>query len=131
LIRLKVKVAGEKDASPLYSSFEYSDESYNTIFLPSIKDIQGRLAKGLRINLFECLALYCYYVVSQLRKRNNIECIQEGAKRLLSQQSVLIGVPESVRNIYLSAKLNDEEERVITLEEPIKIPHYFLSLTSK
>ena len=131
MIHLKVKVAGEKDASPLYCSFEYSDESYNTIFLPSIKDIQERLAKGLRINIFECLALYYYYVVSQLREQNNIECIQDGAKRLLSQQSVLIGVPESVRNIALCAKLSDEEEQVITLTEPIKIPHYFLSPTSK
>jgi urease gamma subunit len=131
LIRLKAKVTGEKDASPLYCSFEYSDESYNTIFLPSIFDIHERLAKGLRINIFECLALYCYYVVSQLRERNNIEYIKEGAKRLLSQQSVLIGVPESVRNIVLHAKLNDEEEHFITLEEPIKIPHYFLSPNSK
>jgi urease gamma subunit len=131
LIRIKVKVAGENDASPLYCSFEYSDESYNTIFLPSINDIQERLAKGLRINIFECLALYCYYVVSQLRERNNIKCIQEGAMRLLSQQSVLIGVPESVRNIVLYAKLDDEEEHIITLEEPIKIPNYFLSPTSK
>jgi urease gamma subunit len=131
LIRLNVKVAGGKEASPLYCSFEYLDESYNTIFLPSIGGIQERLAKGLRINIFECLSIYCYFVVSELRERNNIRCIQEEAKRLLSQQRVLIGVPESARNIVIHAKLNDEEEHTIRLEESIRIPSYFLNPTSK
>jgi urease gamma subunit len=131
LIRVKAIVTGEKDASSFFRTFEYSNESYHTIFLPSVNDIKEKLTLGLRINTNECLALYCDYVVSQLRAQNHMEYIEKGAKTLLSPHSVLIGVPESLRKIVLYAELDKVKQCVITLEEPIKVPHYFLSPTAR
>jgi urease gamma subunit len=126
LIFVKAKVTGENDTTPLNFVFEYSEESYETIFLRSIEAIKERLATGLKINIYECLALYCYYVVTQLRRKISSKSIQQGIKLLLSQENVMIGVPESVKNIVLYAKFNGDEQYTVKLKEPIKIPKYFL-----
>jgi urease gamma subunit len=127
LIRVKATVTGEKDTPPFFRVFEYSDESYDTIFLPSVNKIKEKLVMGLRININECLALYCNYVVSQLRAQNLIEHIEEGVKALLSPYSVMIGVPETIRKIVFHVELDKVQQYVITLQEPIKIPRYVLS----
>ena len=120
-------MTGEKDTPPFFRVFEYSDESYDTIFLPSVNKIKEKLVMGLRININECLALYCNYVVSQLRAQNLIEHIEGGAKALLSPYSVMIGVPETIRKIVFHVELDIVQQYVITLQEPIKIPRYVLS----
>lgn len=127
MIRVKATVTGEKDTSPFFRVFEYSDESYDTIFLPSVNKIKEKLAMDLRININECLALYCNYVVSQLRAQSLIEHIEGGAKTLLSPHSVMTGVPETLRKIVFNAELDKVQQYVITLQEPIKIPRYVLS----
>jgi urease gamma subunit len=126
LIRVKATVTGEKDTSPFFRVFEYSDESYDTIFLPSVNKIKEKIAMDLRININECLALYCNYVVSQLRAQNLIEHIEAGAKTLLSPHSVMTGVPETLRKIVFHAELDKVQQYIITLQEPIKIPRYVL-----
>lgn len=120
-------MTGEKDTLPFFRVFEYSDESYDTIFLPSVNKIKEKLVMGLRININECLALYCNYVVSQLRAQNLIEHIEGGAKALLSPYSVMTGVPETIRKIVFHVELDKVQRYVITLQEPIKIPRYVLS----
>jgi urease gamma subunit len=128
LIRVKATATGEKDTSPFFQVFEYSDESYDTIFLPSVNKIKEKLAMGLRININECLALYCNYVVSQLHAQNLIEHIEGGSKTLLSPHNVMTGVPETLRKIVFHTELDDKlPQYVITLYEPIKIPCYVLS----
>ena len=127
MIRVKATVTGEKDTLPFFRVFEYSDESYDTIFLPSVNKIKEKLVMGLRININECLALYCNYVVSQLRAQNLIEHIEGGAKALLSPYSVMTGVPETIRKIVFHVELDKVHQYVITLQEPIKIPRYVLS----
>jgi urease gamma subunit len=128
LIRVKATATGEKDTSPFFQVFEYSDESYDTIFLPSVNKIKEKLAMGLRININECLALYCNYVVSQLHAQNLIEHIEGGSKTLLSPHNVMTGVPETLRKIVFHTELDDKlPQYVITLYEPIKIPRYVLS----
>ena len=119
-------MTGEKDTSPFFRVFEYSDESYDTIFLPSVNKIKEKLAMGLRININGCLTLYCNYVVSQLRAQNLIEHIEAGAKTLLSPHSVMTGVPETLRKIVFHAELDKVQQYIITLQEPIKIPRYVL-----
>lgn len=126
MIRVKATVTGEKDTSPFFRVFEYSDESYDTIFLPSVNKIKEKIAMDLRININECLALYCNYVVSQLRAQNLIEHIEAGAKTLLSPHSVMTGVPETLRKIVFHAELDKVQQYIITLQEPIKIPRYVL-----
>jgi urease gamma subunit len=120
-------VTGERDTSPYIQVFEYSDESYEKIFVPSVNLIKEKLVMGLKINFNECLALFCNYVVSQLLAQNPIERIEGEARKILSPQNVMIGVPESLRAVVFHVKLDEASQYVITINEPIKIMRYELS----
>lgn len=120
-------MTGERDTSPYFQVFEYSVESYERIFVPSVNMIKEKLLKGLRINFNECLALFCNYVVSQLRGQYPIERIEGGARRILEPQNVMVGVPESLKGIVFHVKLNGASQYVITIKDPIKIMRYELS----
>jgi urease gamma subunit len=127
LIRVRAIVTGESDTSPYFQIFEYSDESYERIFVPAVNIIKEKLAKELRINFNECLVLFCNYVVSELRARNSIKNIEREARRILSPRDVMIGVPESLRKIVFHANLDKAIQYVVTVTEPIKIMPYELS----
>jgi urease gamma subunit len=120
-------VTGERDTSPYFQVFEYSDESYERIFVPSVNMIKEKLTMGMRINFNECLALFCNYVVSQLRSQFPIERIEGGARKILSPQNVMVGVPESLRSVVFYVKLNEASHYAIMIKEPIKILRYELS----
>jgi urease gamma subunit len=126
LIRVRATVTGESDTSPYFQIFEYSDESYERIFVPAVNIIKEKLAKGLRINFNDCLTLFCNYVVSELRARNSIKNIEGEAGRILAPHIVMIGVPESFRKIVFHAKLDKAIPYVLTVREPIKIMRYEL-----
>jgi len=51
LIRVRAIVTGERDISPYFQAFEYSDESYERIFVPSVNMIKEKLVIELRKNL--------------------------------------------------------------------------------
>lgn len=118
-------MTGDRDTSPYFQVFEYSDESYERIFVPSVNMIKEKVTMGLRINFNECL--FCNYVVSQLRSQFPIEHIEGGARKILLPQNVMVGVPESLRGIVFHVKLDEASQYVITINEPIKIMRYELS----
>lgn len=126
MIRVRAIVTGESDTSPYFQVFEYSDESYEKIFVPVVNMIKEKIAKGLKINFNECLALFCNYVVSQLRTNNSAEHIERESRKILSPQDVMIGVPESLRKVVFQASLDKACQFVITFKEPIKIMRYEL-----
>ena len=127
MIRVRAIVTGESDTSPYFQVFEYSDESYEKIFVPAVNIIKEKLARGLRINFNECLALFCNFVVSQLRTKNSVEHIEREARKILSPHEVTIGVPESLRRVVFHARLNKTCQFVITVREPIRIMRYELN----
>jgi urease gamma subunit len=126
LIQVRAIVTGESDTSPYFQVFEYSDESYEKIFVPAVNMIKEKIATGLKINFNECLALFCNYVVSQLRTNNSAEHIERESRKILSPQDVMIGVPESLRKVVFQASLDKACQFVITFKEPIKIMRYEL-----
>jgi urease gamma subunit len=123
-------VTGEKDTSPFFQVFEYSDESYEKIVVPSVNMIKEKIVMGLKINFNECLALYCNYVVSQLRAQKPVEVIEEGARKILSPHNVMFGVPESLRKVVFYAMFDEACQYVITVREPIRIMWYELGEAS-
>ena len=129
MILVRVTVIGEEGASPFSQVFEYSNESFDNIFSPTIDKIKEKLKQGLRINLYECLALYCDYLVSRLRTKNGASPIEQGIRALLSHHDVMTGVPETLRNIVFQIELNRGEQEIISISEPIRIPHYVLGTT--
>jgi urease gamma subunit len=128
LILVRVTVIGE-EASPFSQVFEYSNESFDNIFSPTVDRIKEKLKQQLRINLYECLALYCDYMVSRLRIKNDTSSIEQGIRALLSHHDVMTGVPETLREIVFQMELNRGEQEIITISEPIRIPHYVLGTT--
>jgi urease gamma subunit len=126
LIRVKAIINGEKDLPSFFRVFEYSNESYDTIFAASVKLVKLKLARRLKINTNECLVMYCDYIVLRLRAQNQIAHIEREAKNLLSADCVMTGVPETLREIVFQTELDEMPQQVIRLQEPIKIPRYVL-----
>ena len=129
MILVRVTVISEEGASPFSQVFEYSNESFDNIFSPTINRIKEKLKQRLRINLYECLALYCDYMVSRLRTKNDTSSIEQGIRALLSHHDVMMGVPETLSNIIFQMELNRGEQEIIPISEPIRIPHYVLGTT--
>jgi urease gamma subunit len=129
LILVRVTAIGEEGASRFSQVFEYSNESFDSIFSPTVDRIKEKLKQRLRINLYECLALYCDYIVARLRTKNGASPIEQGMQTLLSHHDVMTGVPETLRKIVFHIELNRGEQEIITISEPIRIPHYVLGTT--
>ena len=129
MILVRVTVIGEEGASPFSQVFEYSNESFDSLFSPTVDRIKEKLKQRLRINLYECLALYCDYLVSRLRTKNGASPIEQGMQALLSHHDVMTGVPETLRRVVFQIELNRGEQEIITISEPVRIPHYVLGTT--
>lgn len=126
MILVRVTVIGEEDTYTFSQVFEYSNESFDTIFSPTLDKIKEKLNRRLRINLYECLALYCDYIVSRLRMKKGTSTIEQGIRALLYHHDVMTGVPETLRKIVFQIELNKGKQEIITIIEPIRIPHYVL-----
>jgi urease gamma subunit len=118
MIVIKAEVKGEPDVPPFKRIFEYLDESDEKIFFGSIKIIREKLSKKLRLNTNESLALYCAYVVDQLRAHKSSDTIEKNAPIIFSK-NVMIGVPETLRTISFEVILDNNPKKKITLHEPI------------
>ena len=94
----------------------------------SIKDINNKLARKLKININETLYIYLKYVIDQLRSnRNNRSEIKKNIPRLLKPDQVMIGVPESLRKIVFNIKLERTQRLRLTIMEPIPTTSYVLA----
>jgi urease gamma subunit len=126
LIYVKALVKGEYDVPPFTRVFEYIDKSDEIIFFNSVNMIREKLSNNLKINTNEALMLYCSYIVSQLRAAIPICTIETEAKKPLSTEDVMIGVPETLRKIVFEASVDDLPKQTCTFDEPIPIPKYVL-----
>ena len=74
--------------------------------------IRQRLSKNLRINIHECLMIYCAYIIEQLRAGESIKSIEDNARKVLSVDKVMIGVPECLKKITFEVKTDDDNNSV-------------------
>jgi urease gamma subunit len=128
MILIKAEVKGESDAPPFTRVFEYRDKFDEQILFGSLEKIKDKLAKNLRINTNESLALYCGYVVDQLRARRSIESIENNAAKILLPDKVMIGVPETLRRISFEVILDNLPKKKLSFHEPIPTSHYTLAV---
>jgi urease subunit gamma len=128
MILIKAEVKGEFDVPPFTRVFEYRDKFDEKILFGSLEKIKAKLAKNLRINTNESLALYCGYVVDQLRARISIESIENNAAKILLPDKVMIGVPETLRRISFEVILDNFPKKKLTFHEPIPTSHYTLAV---
>jgi urease gamma subunit len=128
MILIKAEVKGESDVPPFTRVFEYRDKFDQQIFFDSLDKIKDKLAKNLRINTNESLALYCGYVVDQLRARISIESIENNAAKILLSDKVMIGVAETLRRISFEVILDNFPKKKLSFHEPIPTSHYTLAV---
>jgi urease subunit gamma len=91
--------------------------------------IKERLDRNLKINTNEALIVYSSYIVSELGENRSVEQIQKNSYKILSPDQVLIGVPETLREMSFEVKLDDKPIQVVILNMPIPVSDYVLRST--
>lgn len=129
MIHVKVTVQGEPDTSPFIRVFSYPRQTDEEIFINSAIMIKERVDRNLKINTNEALMVYCSYIVSELREHKSTEEIKKNAHKILNQQNVLIGVPETLQRLSFEVKLDDKPAEIIILDTPMPVSDYILKST--
>lgn len=130
MIYVRAVIKGEDDIPPFIRLFEYPDKSDESIFFDAIKMINEKLARNLKINVNECLMIYCAYVIEQLHTDNSIKSIEENATKVLSVNQVMIGVPETLKKISFEVKFdetNNVQKQIVNINEPLPTHKYILA----
>ena len=100
MIHIEVRLLEELYYPSLIPIFEFPDKNDEIIFFILIQKIQTKLSMNLKINVNEALAIYCSFIVNELRAKTCVSDIQEKVKKLLSYKNVMIGVPEILKNTH-------------------------------
>ena len=125
MINIKAKIKGETDIPPFIKVFEFSGND-EAIFLNSIDMIKQKLSKNMRLNMNETLTVYLAYVVSEVQSKRS-EHIEKNVSKILTVNNVMIGVPETLRNITFDVIIDDQPKTQITFNEPIPPSNYILT----
>ena len=124
---MTVTVQGEPDTAPFTRIYQFYNKTDYIIMSNSIKTINNKLSRKLKININETLYIYLKYVIDQLRSHKKRNEIIKNASKLLTPDQVMIGVPESLRRINFNIKLESTQRLRITIKEPISTTSYVLA----
>jgi urease gamma subunit len=122
-----VTVQGEPDTSPFTRIYQFYNKTDYIILSNSIKTINNKLSRKMKININETLYIYLKYIIDQLRLHKKRNEIIKNASKLLTPDQVMIGVPESLRKINFNIKLESTQRMRITIREPISTTSYVLA----
>jgi urease gamma subunit len=122
LIQIRATVKGEPDVPAFARVFDYDEQ----IFITSAKVIEEKIQKELKVNANEALMIYCAHVVKAIRAGKKDRDIQNGASKILSSGSVMIGVPETLQAITLEVTIENGTRKII-LKEPIRKGSYIMA----
>jgi urease subunit gamma len=127
MINIKVLVRGETDTPPFVRVFQYPDKEEESIFFNSVAAIKKKIGKSLKINTNEALAIFCAYVIEQMRDRKSQDEIENVAQGVISSDQVMIGVPETLREMSFDVIIDDFPEQRIKILEPMKTNNYMMT----
>ena len=126
MIDVQITIKGENAQNSFYKKYYYPNESDEEIFFNSVQLVIARIEKKLKINLNEVLTIFLDFLVREHRKKRDIDEIKENLSKLLTHDQVLIGVPELVKKIEFSGRIDLNPKFTIVLNEPILIPEYII-----
>ena len=126
MIDIQIIIKGEKAQNSFSQKYYYPNESDEEIFFNSVQLVTARIEKKLKINLNEILTIFLDFLVREHRKKRDIDEIKENLSKLLTHDQVLIGVPELVKKIEFSGRIDLNPKFTIVLNEPILIPEYII-----
>ena len=105
--------------------FEFRNDD-DAIFHNVVELVQDKLARNLKLNVNEALLVYCTHIVSEMRSnKSDLEIINNSSK-ILTRENVLIGVPETLREITFNITLDNFPKRIIKYIEPIPTANYIM-----
>ena len=107
-MKIKVSVQGDPDTKPFIKVFHY-DASDESIFLASAQQIKDSLLNNMRLNISQVLELFVAYVILSLNEGKTINEIQSHIPKILLPHQVMIGVPESLRQMVFTIITNDAD----------------------
>ena len=120
-ILVKATVKGEPDMTPFTRLFQYADSTDEQIMENCIQMIKEKLDRNLKINVNEALAIYCHYVLTELRAGNKISQIVKDAASILPPDKVMMGVAETLREIIFDIIIDSSPRKRVVLNQPIII----------
>lgn len=126
LLHARVTVRGEPDTEPSIRVYTCSDEIDEQMLFSSVESIMEKLSKKLRININEALLVYLNCLVEAFRCDKKMDEIVNNASDILTADQVLIGVPESLREIKFDLTIENMPRRQITLIDPIPATSHML-----
>ena len=77
-----------------------------------------RMARGLKLNYPEALAVLTAEVFEAARDGKSVEDIMEFGKKILDRQHVMEGVPEMIHEVQVEATFPDGT-KLVTIHDPI------------
>ena len=80
---------------------------------------ERRLARGLRLNHPEAVALITDFVVEGARDGRSVAELMEAGARVLSRDQVMEGIPEMIPDVQVEATFPDGT-KLVTVHEPIR-----------
>jgi urease gamma subunit len=125
LIHLKITIKGEPDVAPFTMTYQYPDKTDEEIFVNSVNLVKDKLDRNLKININEAITVYSALIVSSLREGKSTLEIQKNASSLLRPEQVMIGVPETLREMSFDVTLDGNPAKLV-LSAPIQISDYIL-----
>lgn len=120
----KVTVKGEPDAHPLIKDFHFDGEIDLIVLSNTAKMIGDKLSKRAKINVNEVLLIYLNYFIFGLKSNTKISDMRAHVSTLLSYEQVMMGVPETLREIRIDVTGDGISKRRIVLNNPIPTPKY-------
>lgn len=125
MISIIVTAQGESDMKPHTVNYYYPKKSDEEIFFQAVKMIDERLGKDLKININGAITIFASHIVAGLRNGKTGREIANDITRILTPRQVLIGVPESLREVVFVA-IVDHIRETITVQTPIPVNEYVL-----
>ncbi|HET6458667.1 MAG TPA: urease subunit gamma [Nitrosopumilaceae archaeon] len=124
MIRIEIVVNGESDLS-FTKLFEFRNED-DIIFHNVIELVKDKLSKNLKLNVNEALLVFCAHIVSEIRSNKSESEIANNSSKILTRDNVLIGVPETLREIIFNINLDNFPRKIIRYIEPIPTANYIM-----
>jgi urease gamma subunit len=125
-IDVKVTVKGEPDTQPLIKDFHFDGKMDLKVLSNSVNIITDKLSKGARINVNEVLLIYLDYLISGFESNLEVNDMMVHVSTMLSNKQVMIGVPESLREIIFDIIGDNTHSSQIVLTNPIPSERYDL-----
>jgi urease subunit gamma len=80
---------------------------------------RGRLARGLRLNYPESIALIADFILEGARDGKSVADLMSNSGRVLTQDQVMEGIPEMIREMQVEATFPDGT-KLVPVHNPIR-----------